>query len=205
MKYSAVIASAGLSSRMHDFKPMLMLGNRTVLEHVIENFRGAECDTIAVVVGYKADTIKGRLHGRDLLLCENSEYAHTTMLDSLKIGIACITKAAEYDYLFLTPGDVPLIQPATIRAMKEYAERGAGIVRPIAEGKPGHPVLLRRDLVKQLQDYRGPDGLRGFLAEHTDAEFDVRVNDTGVLLDADTEEDFRRLVKMEDALPQNYD
>ena len=39
MNYAAVIAAAGLSSRMHEFKPMMVLGEDTMTEKVIENYR----------------------------------------------------------------------------------------------------------------------------------------------------------------------
>ena len=39
MKYAGVITAAGLSSRMNDFKPLMLIGEETMLESIVKNFR----------------------------------------------------------------------------------------------------------------------------------------------------------------------
>lgn len=188
MKYAAVIAAAGLSSRMHEFKPLMCLGENTVIENVIYNLRDAGVNDIVVVAGYKADILKRHVQPLGVKVCINEGYAETKMFDSIKMGIRCIEEP--YDYVFLTPGDVPLVKPETIRHMEEIEKR---IVRPMCGESYGHPILVSSELVPKLLDYNGENGLRGAIDSLGEKVYDMQVDDVGVLLDADTPEDFKVL------------
>ena len=54
--YKVLILAAGLSSRMKGFKPLLPLGDKTVLEQTISRFLDAGIDKsdILVVIGKRA-------------------------------------------------------------------------------------------------------------------------------------------------------
>lgn len=62
-KISAIILSAGYSSRMRDFKPLLKISDRTALEHIVDSFYKADVKDIIVVVGHKAEEIKNVYQG----------------------------------------------------------------------------------------------------------------------------------------------
>ena len=53
----AVILAAGLSSRMHEFKPLLELGDSTIIVRAIENLKTAGASPVIIVAGYKADQL----------------------------------------------------------------------------------------------------------------------------------------------------
>lgn len=190
MKYAAVIACAGISSRMRDFKPLMRVFEKTVIENVIDNLEQAGTEEIVIVAGYKAQLLSDHLRERKVKICINEAYLSTKMLDSLKIGIRAL--GGDYDAVFLTPGDVPLAAPETIRAM---TERKAPVVIPAYGERSGHPVLLRREVVQQVLEYDGADGLRGALREMQSCTEKVQLDDIGVLLDADTPKDFAALRK----------
>ena len=48
-RISALIVAAGMASRMKTFKPLLRLGEKTIIEHVIDTFRYAGIQDIVVV------------------------------------------------------------------------------------------------------------------------------------------------------------
>ena len=54
--------------------------------------------------------------------------------------------------------------------------------------------MLRHDALEKISDYRGEDGLRGALHKLGLSRQDVPVNDEGVVLDADTPEEYNRLL-----------
>ena len=201
MNYRAVIAAAGLSSRMHEFKPMMKLGNSTIIDNVIQNLQNAGCKKIVVVTGYRTETMKKHLHGSGVHVCENKDFAKTKMLDSVKLGLAELhtdEDTEKWDWVFITPGDVPLVSPETMQKMMQEAEANqAGIIRPSFAGKAGHPVLLCRNLAKLLSEYEGEGGLRGFLTEHSSETAYITVADRGILADADTKEDYKYLRRLE--------
>ena len=47
----AVILAAGLSSRMHEFKPLLELGDSTIIVRAIENLKTAGASPVIIVAG----------------------------------------------------------------------------------------------------------------------------------------------------------
>ncbi|MBP3645407.1 MAG: nucleotidyltransferase family protein [Clostridia bacterium] len=186
MRCSAVIAAAGLSSRMHAFKPLLDLNGQSIIGNVIASLTGAGVDEIVVVAGYRADDLIRHLEKTDVRVVINPQYAVSGMLDSLKLGIRALTRP--YDGIYLTPGDVPLVRPETIARLRC---EGLPALRPVCKGHGGHPVYISAGYIPQILNYSGGNGLRGALQQIGCC--DVGVEDTGVLLDADTPEDFARL------------
>ena len=57
----AVIPAAGLSSRMNDFKPLLMLHGRTLIENCVSSLLKGGAETVTVVTGFRADEIEHTL------------------------------------------------------------------------------------------------------------------------------------------------
>lgn len=188
MKCSAVVAAAGISSRMHEFKPMLCLGEDTMIESVIKNLRKAGVEEIVVVTGYKSDILQRHLKPMAVRSIENPHFTETKMFDSLCLGIRALQEP--YDAVFLTPGDVPLVCPKTLLEM-ESAD--AEMVRPVCKNRPGHPVLISARLVPQIMQHNGKNGLRGAMESMKEPVLDLPVDDAGVTMDADTPEDFKNL------------
>ena len=192
MRFAAVIAAAGLSSRMHAFKPMMCLGRTTFISRVIESFREGGVETIVVVTGYRSSTLEEHLRGENIILCENPEFASTKMFDSLCLGLRALP--GMFDGVFLAPGDVPLVQGDTIR---KIAESGARIARPVYDGVIGHPTYFCGSCIPSLLDYSGKDGLRGAIQSLGFPVTDISVSDPGITMDGDTREDVRHLRRQE--------
>ena len=188
MKSAAVIAAAGLSSRMRECKPLLCLGGTTMIRQVIENFRSVAVEDIVVVTGYRSDLLQRHLADLGVRSVENPCFAETKMWDSLRIGLEALSSG--YERVFLTPGDVPLVQTDTLQQMLRCE---ADIVRPVCGGTLGHPVIVSGSLVPSLLAYEGADGLRGALKTAGCPIVDLEVHDTGMTLDADTPEDLKRI------------
>lgn len=192
MKYAAVIAAAGLSSRMHEFKPMLCLGDSTVITRLIRTLREAGVDEIVVVTGYKSEILRRHLCTLPVRICENENYARTKMFDSILLGLQALQ--SDYDGVFVMPGDVPLVSVETIRALQAG---GAEAARPSCQGKPGHLVLLRRSVIPRLLQYDGPGGLRGALGFLFGSVETLEVDDIGCTMDVDTPEDYQMLRRLD--------
>lgn len=188
MSFSAVIAAAGLSSRMHEFKPLVSLGKETFIQNVVHTLQQAGAQDIVVVAGYRAEALKKHLAAENVILCENTAYASTTMFDSLCLGLRALPRPA--DSFFLMPGDVPLVKSETICAI---AASGAAIARPVFNGRVGHPAYFSGACLEHLLAYPGENGLRGAIASFGIPVTDIPVDDRGILLDADTPEDLKLL------------
>ena len=55
MRYGAVIVAAGMSTRMKQFKQLMKIGEMSLAERVIVNFRRAGVKDIVMVTGFNAD------------------------------------------------------------------------------------------------------------------------------------------------------
>lgn len=191
MRAAAVIAAAGLSSRMGTFKPLMVLDGETVISRVVRTLRGAGTEEIVAAAGYRGGELERHLTPFGVRVVHNRRYGETQMLDSVKLGIAAL--AGPWDVLFLLPGDVPLIRPDTLTAL---AAQPGQAVRPVWRGRGGHPLMVRPGVVPGLLDYRGPGGLRGAVSSLGLAVVDLPVEDRGCVLDADTPEDWEEICKL---------
>lgn len=190
MKIGAVVVAAGRSSRMGQFKPLLPLGPCTVAEHTLNRLRQSGTEHIVVVTGRDAQLLQDVLAAHDVTFLHNSEYAATDMFHSAKLGLSHMAQLCEH--IIFTPVDVPLFSPDTVRAL---LNTNADAAVPVCSGKKGHPLLLSSSLAKKLTADHGEGGLKGALARLGVASVQVEVNDPGILLDADTPEEFAVLEK----------
>ncbi len=54
MNYGAIITAIGMSSRMKEFKQLIRIGDVSFAERVIDNFRRAGVEDIAMITGFRA-------------------------------------------------------------------------------------------------------------------------------------------------------
>ena len=118
-------------------------------------------------------------------------------MSSVKAGIETIDSSR--DAFFVIPVDIPLIRKRTILEMiHDFQESGKSICYPSFLGKRGHPPLISTRYREEILQWEAPGGLGSFLKQkHADA-IDVNVTDECVLLDMDTQEDYRYLLKRYD-------
>ncbi len=192
---SALIVAAGLSRRMGSFKPLLPLGDTTVIESTVR--RALNCAESAVVVtGFHGDRVAAALCGfGDRVRCVfNPDFAATDMLRSVQIGAAALPDCEAF---FLLPGDMPAVSPDTFRALLDAREQGRPLlVFPMLDGCRTHPPLVDAALIPEILAFRGTDGLRGLWRAHEGDSVLVPVSDPGVTLDLDTPEDYERCKKL---------
>ena len=185
-KIGAVVAAAGLSSRMGDFKPLLPLDGDTVIGRCLSNLRGAGATDIVVVTGHRAGELAEALADSGVTIIHNAAYAETQMFDSLCLGLRALP--ADCEKILLTPGDVPLVRTGTIRAL---LNADAGFASPICNGKRGHPVVLDPAWREAVLAFEGDDGLRGAVKTLGIPAVEIEVEDPGMHIDLDTQEDYR--------------
>ena len=189
MNYGAVIVAAGLSSRMGDFKPLLQIGSRSVVQHVISAFQRAGIEQIVVVTGHNAAAVEAHLADSGVAFLHNEHYRSTQMFDSAKIGLSHMKDRC--DRVFFTPVDIPLFSARTVTRLMES---GAILATPFCNGHQGHPLMLSAKLIDPILCDSGEGGLKGTISRLGLPMTHVEVNDPGVLRDADTPEEFQALL-----------
>lgn len=146
----AVIAAAGLSSRMGDFKPLLPFGKACIAHHLVEMLKQAGVSPIVMVTGYRGEELEEALKDSGILFVRNQNYTSTEMLDSVKLGFSVIRENC--DAALVMPVDVPAVTGATVR---KIVEAQGAIVRTKCGNRRGHPVKLDAAAMDAVQVYQG--------------------------------------------------
>ena len=189
MKEGAVIVAAGMSSRMGDFKPLLNIGSISIAQRIIATLHQAGIMKIVVITGYNADVLERHLAKDGIIFLRNENYRTTQMFDSAKIGLAYLRNKCRS--ILLTPVDIPLFTACTVR---QLLESGAELACPVCNGKPGHPIMMSAAAADKILLDSGENGLQGAISRCGFPITPVEVNDSGVLHDADTPEDYEALL-----------
>lgn len=189
----ALIVAGGLSSRMKEFKPLLEIGNSTIIEMAINNFKELGVNEIVVVTGFRGDEIENRLSNYSIHFVKNINYENTHMFDSVCIGLKEIKDAG---FVFISPADSPYVQQYTLKKMlEEMDNENINFIQPSFDGKNGHPLLLRMKSVENILKHDGTKGLQGVIKKMGDDFKNISFVDPGIILDADTPDDYFKLIE----------
>jgi molybdenum cofactor cytidylyltransferase len=193
-RVSAIVLAAGTSTRMGQPKQLLPLGPSNVLAQTLENVRSASIAEIVLVLGSSAHAIGQQLPPpllEGLKVVVNHAYLQG-MASSLRQGLSALDKRSAAALIIL--GDQPFVRPQTLdQIVDAYRRLPAQIVIPSYQGTRGNPVLLDRSLFAEVAALKGDVGCRAIFAQHLEGIVNVEVEDMGVLLDIDDQEDYDRL------------
>ena len=190
---AALIPAAGYSSRMGAFKPLLPLGDGTVIDRVIGIFRTAGIEDIIIVVGYAKEQLIPVIEKQSVRWVENDRFEEG-MFSSIRAGIKHI--GAHTEAFFLLPCDVPFVKPETFTKLVDaYQGTDRLIIRPCYRKRRGHPPLISASFIPFIHDFNRPGGLRALLAEHESDTYDVECDDEGILINMNTMEDYTAALK----------
>ena len=191
MDTAALIVAAGMSTRMGKFKPMLSIGAISIAERVIATLRQAGAGRIVVVTGCNADELERHLAKSGAVFLRNENYRTTHMFDSALIGLRYLQ--GKCSRVLFTPVDIPLFTASTVEAL---LNSGAPLACPVCDGRDGHPILMGAEVIDRVVLDSGEGGLKGALERCGVPMTAVPVSDPGILMDADTPEDYAGLLEL---------
>ncbi|MBQ6388707.1 MAG: NTP transferase domain-containing protein [Mogibacterium sp.] len=197
MRYGAVIVAAGMSTRMKQFKQLMKIGDMSIAERVIVNFRRAGVDEIVMVTGYNAENLERALKDFGITFVRNNNYETTQMFDSARLGLEKID--GKCDRVFFCPVDVPFFTDQTVTEELELMDRDDNIdvIVPECRGKDGHPLLIRGSVIPEILAHGGERGMKGaYESLPAGSVVRIQVDDEGAVIDADTRDDYRKLVDL---------
>lgn len=193
MKTAAIISAAGMSTRMGDFKQLMMIGGITLIEHVVVTFQRAGINDIVVVTGHRHKEVEKTLSHYGVTFLHNAHYETTEMFDSVKIGLSYIKDRC--DRTLFCPADVPFF---TLKTLNDVLNESADFIQPMYKDTPGHPIIIRSSLIPALLSYDGQGGMRGALEHMGIHPTLVNTNDAAITIDADTKDDYEKLQTLHD-------
>jgi molybdenum cofactor cytidylyltransferase len=176
---------------MGEPKQLLALDGKPLLEHTLANLGAANVSHIVVVLGFASNAIRQQVALGEVRVVENADYEQG-MASSLRVGLTALDPRTDAALVVLA--DQPLVRPETLnRIIADYEQSDAKIVVPTYQGFRGNPVLLDRSVFPEVMALRGDIGCRAVFGNHREGIVKAAVDDIGVLLDIDTEDDIAKL------------
>lgn len=204
---AGLIIAGGYSSRMAEFKPLLPIKGKPLIEDRIISMAQAGVSPVFVVIGHEKNEleavlkkIKTHLYPEvQIEIVHNPDY-DKGMFASIRAGIAALNEYKEkpINGVLLLPGDYPLINASHYMALyKAWSSSPEQFAVPCYYGKKGHPLLIPRKAFTEILSYKGNKGLKGITNDYEDRGEILRVEmkDERVLLDMDTPEDYNSLLE----------
>jgi CTP:molybdopterin cytidylyltransferase MocA len=188
-------------------KQLLALGDRCLLQRVVDEVAASRLDEIVLVLGYRAAEIRERIRlpegARPARVVVNGAYAEGQG-SSLRLGLQATDPRAVAAAVLL--GDQPGVTSGVIdRVAAAFLEAGVPAARPVydrgGERVPGHPVMLTRGVWSAVSERRGDAGARGWLAAHPGSLLEVELPGAPPD-DVDTWEDYRRVTDAPETAPE---
>lgn len=189
---SAVILAAGRAEIMGEQKLFLPLGDKPVLQWVLESALASDLDEIICVTRDFAP-VRRQIHLADERLFWLLNYGADRGESTSVIAGLWAANPASDGVMFLV-GDQPLIRKELINALIEkFEDTSALIVAPKFAGAARHPLLFRRELFPELLKLAGDHGDRALLKKHRKKAAFVEWQDELPFLDIEAPKDYERL------------
>jgi len=187
-----VVLAAGRGSRFRGLEHKLAqsLGASTVLGTTLSQVLASRLPIVVVATAALADIARCSVATRDIVVLPDDG---TTGQRPLGMGysIACgVSARPDASGWLILPGDMPLVKPQTLQAVASDLRHHA-VVYAQHHGLRGHPVGFSAELYSELAALGGDDGARRLVARYP--AHGVEVDDSGVLIDIDTEADLEDL------------
>lgn len=195
---AAIILAAGDSTRMGRPKALLPdPDGRPFVARVVRAFAAAQISDVIIVTGSQHDAIVAAVSADrppvTPVFVTNPQPARG-QLSSLWIALDAAGRSV--DGVLVTPVDIPMVRPSTIRQVIEAWERThASIVRPAVGQRHGHPVLFDRAVFDALREAPLTEGARAVVRASGDRLLNVTVDDEGCLIDIDTPADYEAVIR----------
>lgn len=189
-RVAGLVVAAGYSSRMGTSKPLLPLGDTTVLGQVLRRLRGGGASPLLVVTGHRGEEVAEEARRHGAVPVPNPDYPEG-MFSSIRTGVLALEEL-DLRGAVLLPVDVPLVKPRTVAALldrfREEGEDSWDAWIPTFSGTPGAPAPALPPPLRSPGGLSGGGGLRALLVQRGDRVREVPVADRGVLRDMDTPE-----------------
>ncbi len=193
MKIRGIILAAGESSRIGSPKALLELHGQTVLQRLVGVLREGGCDEVLVISGGShrlAVETEGEKAGVRVITNEDPSDGPVS---SIRVALA---EEGDWDALLIQPVDVIGVRIEDVSLLVDAARDESVVADAWAIShrmRRGHPVIVKRDRIRQLCDEDGPQHLRALLDQADLVVHHVISENALVLEDVDDMDDWVRV------------
>jgi molybdenum cofactor cytidylyltransferase len=176
---------------MGQFKQLLQLGEKSFVEHCVENLLASRVGEIIIVTGHRESEVRAALATSAVRFVHNRDY-RTGMASSIKCGVRAVPDNSKACLISLV--DQPQIGPSVIDQLIDvYENARPRIIIPTFDGKGGHPIILDLSLKQEILEMDQSVGLRQVISVHSSEIARVEVFSHDVVEDCDLPEDYERI------------
>jgi molybdenum cofactor cytidylyltransferase len=184
---TGILLAAGSGSRFGADKLLHPLADGTPIGVVSLRALKSALSTVIAVIRTGDGRLRALLADEqvDIFECDD---AHLGMARSFVCGIEASRDAEGW---VIALGDMPFIQPRTIKSVATSVAQTGRIIVPAYLGQRGHPVGFGRRYLSELQKLSGDEGARSVILRHPgDIEL-LECDDAGIVRDIDTLADLK--------------
>jgi len=190
---SLIVLAAGKSTRMRGRNKLLVkIEGQPMIRGVVEAGLRSKADEVIVVLGWEAEKVRKALEDLPCRFVLNKDY-EKGQSSSVKAGLKEVGETTQA--ILILPGDVAKIDAGSINmVIDEYARRKGSIIVAGHKGRPGHPILIDRQLFNEVEQIDEQSfGLKSVVKKHEGAVQFVEAGSSNVLRDVDTSKDLKEL------------
>ncbi len=178
---------------MGKLKPLLPIGDETVVETVLKEYLASSLVEVALVLGCRADdvkkTIDEKISSNKLKVVVNEDFKKE-MLSSIQVGLAEIK---DTEGILIGLGDQVLITCDIINELTENYIKGKVLI-PTFQGRKGHPIIIPYTMRNEILAMDAEKTtLKDVLGRHSDTINFLEMKSDRVLIDMDTKEEYERI------------
>ena len=189
---TVVVLAAGRSERFGAGRHKLAqpLGASSVLAQTLSRAIASHLRTVVVTTAAFVDVARSSVAARDVVVLPDAGSDGNASLGMGTSIAAGVRASPDSDGWLVLPGDMPLVQPTTLLAVARALDHHA-VAYAQHGGRRGHPVGFAAELYPELTELSGDEGARRIIARYP--AFAVDLDDPGILVDIDTEDDLDAL------------
>ena len=173
-------------------KVLLPWGNKTILVHLLDQWRTLGVAQIAPVIDACNESLRDALVDAEFCSGEwiENPSPERGMFSSLQEASRWKGWHSRLTHVVVAFGDQPHIKISTLRVLFEAArQHPSRICQPVFNGCAAHPLILPVNQFLALAKSDAPD-LSEFIRKHEDLRLRVAVSDAGVTGDLNTPADY---------------
>lgn len=190
--FGVVILAAGASTRMGSCKLLLAWGDKTILTHLLDQWRSAGAAQIAPVIDPSNELLrKALVHaGFSPFDWIENHSPQLGMFSSLQEASRWTGWGSTLTHWIISLGDQPHIQISTLCLLLDAARKNpTRICQPAFHGRAAHPIILPANNFRELAQSDIPS-LRAYVRMREAFRLRVAVEDAAVSHDLNTPEDY---------------
>ncbi|HEX3385102.1 MAG TPA: nucleotidyltransferase family protein [Mucilaginibacter sp.] len=189
----AIILAAGQSARMGSPKQLLDYHGKTLLQNAIDAAKGANVQTIIVILGANAEKILPHLDINGVCIAENKDW-QSGMASSIITAIDAIERIdPSADAVLLMVCDQPFINSSLLNELIAARQRSGKLIAASRYGNTlGVPALFHKNLFNELANLKGDQGARKIIQLYRDSVEIIDFPEGNI--DIDTKDEYEKLV-----------